>query len=166
MLRDHLPCRTTFYFIFLNRTWALVARSDKLKSKYSGVSLVTEIAHKTFLSIIPTEGRQYVGYKCNYRISSIRCLGINHQIVCCVPGVKRSRGINLKVEFCRRLEPITSTTPGVKMSRGVWSRKDGILVNGIGFVLFSRHLVSVWTLCVMCNHTFRNWNHQIRPCIK
>ena len=56
---------------------------------------------------------------CIYRISSIRRLGVNQQIVYCVPGVKRSRGVNLNVEFCRRLECITSTPPGVKMSRGI-----------------------------------------------
>ena len=32
------------------------------------------------------------------------------------PGVKRSRAINLNIEFCRRLERITSTPPGIKMS--------------------------------------------------
>ena len=31
-----------------------------------------------------------------YRISSIRRLGVNQQIVCCVPGVKTSRGVILK----------------------------------------------------------------------
>ena len=35
----------------------------------------------------------------DYHISSIRCLGVNQQIVCCVPGVKRSTGVNLNVEF-------------------------------------------------------------------
>ena len=52
-------------------------------------------------------------YAINYRISSIRRLGVNQQIVCCLPGV------NLNIEFCRRLERIMSTQPGVKMSRGV-----------------------------------------------
>ena len=49
-------------------------------------------------------------YRCMisiYRISSIRRLGINQQIVYCVPGV------NLNVEFPRSLERITSTPPGV-----------------------------------------------------
>ena len=52
-----------------------------------------------------------VGWYC---ISSIRRLGVNQQIVCCMPGVKRSKGINLNVEFCRRLDRITFTPPGVK----------------------------------------------------
>ena len=34
-----------------------------------------------------------------YRISSIRRLGVNQQIVYCVPDIKRSRGVNLNVEF-------------------------------------------------------------------
>ena len=55
----------------------------------------------------------------NYCISSIRRLGVNQQLVCCVPGVKRSTGVNLKVEFCRHLERITTAPPGAKMSRGV-----------------------------------------------
>ena len=54
-----------------------------------------------------------------YLIFSIRRLGVNQQIVCCVPDVTRSRSVNLNVEFCRLLEPITSTPPGVKLSRGV-----------------------------------------------
>ena len=37
--------------------------------------------------------------KYKYHISSIRRLGINQQIVCCVPTVKRSKGVNLNAEF-------------------------------------------------------------------
>ena len=46
-----------------------------------------------------------------FRISSIRRLGVDQQIVCCVPGVKRSRGVNLNVEFRRRLERILCPLP-------------------------------------------------------
>ena len=38
----------------------------------------------------------YGGVVVDYRISSIRRLGVNQQIVCCVPGVKTSRGVILK----------------------------------------------------------------------
>ena len=34
-----------------------------------------------------------------YHISSIRRLDVNHQIVSFMPGVKRSTGVNLNVEF-------------------------------------------------------------------
>ena len=34
-----------------------------------------------------------------YCISLIRRLGVNQQIVCCLPGVKRSTGVNLNIEF-------------------------------------------------------------------
>ena len=54
-----------------------------------------------------------------YRISSIRHLGINQQIVCCVPDINRSRGINLNIEFSRCLERITSAPPSVQKSRGI-----------------------------------------------
>ena len=60
----------------------------------------------------------------DYSISSISCLGVNQQIVSCLPGIKRSTGVNLNVEFWRRLERITSTPPGVKTSRGVYNVQD------------------------------------------
>ena len=59
-------------------------------------------------------------YRCMisvYHISLIRCLDVNQQIVCCMPGIKRSTGINLNVEIWRRLERITSTPPGVKRAQ-------------------------------------------------
>ena len=75
----------------------------------------------TFSCSIPNMKKQF-HRNWYYRISLIRRLGVNQQIVCCVPGVKRSRGLNLNVEFCRRLERSTSIPPGVKkMSRGVYN---------------------------------------------
>ena len=76
-----------------------------MDTKYKGftVSHIHTTKHNNWVSI------------CS--ISSIRHLSANQQIVCCVPGVKSSRGVNLNVEICKRIERITSTSPGVKMSR-------------------------------------------------